>query len=74
MTRVIETHGLSKSFGGRGGIHKLTMSVPAGAVFALLGDNGAGKSTTIKLLTGLIPPDSGSATILDKDCGKTRSN
>jgi ABC-2 type transport system ATP-binding protein len=34
----------------------------------LLGDNGAGKSTTIKLLTGLLPPDSGSATILGQDC------
>jgi ABC-2 type transport system ATP-binding protein len=70
VTHVIEIHGLTKSFGGTAGVHKLSLSVPAGAVFALLGDNGAGKSTTIKLLTGLIPPDSGSATILDKDCWK----
>jgi ABC-2 type transport system ATP-binding protein len=70
VTAVIETHGLTKSFGGTAGIHKLDLSVPAGAVFALLGDNGAGKSTTIKLLTGLIPPDSGSATVLGKDCWK----
>ena len=68
MTAVIETHGLTKSFGGDAGIHKLDLSVPAGAVFALLGDNGAGKSTTIKLLTGLLPPDSGKASILGKDC------
>src|SRR5258707_1284226 len=68
VSQVIETHGLTKSFGGRAGIHKLDLSVPAGAVFALLGDNGAGKSTTIKLLTGLLPPDSGTATILGKNC------
>jgi ABC-2 type transport system ATP-binding protein len=70
VTHVIETHGLTKSFGGTAGIHKLTLSVPAGAVFALLGDNGAGKSTSIKLLTGLLPPDAGTATILDNDCWK----
>jgi ABC-2 type transport system ATP-binding protein len=68
VSAVIETRGLSKSFGGDAGIHKLDLSVPAGAVFALLGDNGAGKSTTIKLLTGLLPPDVGSATVLGKDC------
>jgi ABC-2 type transport system ATP-binding protein len=68
VSAVIETHGLTKSFGGDAGIRKLDLSVPAGAVFALLGDNGAGKSTTIKLLTGLMPPDAGRATILDKDC------
>jgi ABC-2 type transport system ATP-binding protein len=68
VTAVIEAHGLTKSFGGRAVLHKLDLSVPPGAVFALLGDNGAGKSTTIKLLTGLLPPDAGSARILDKDC------
>jgi ABC-2 type transport system ATP-binding protein len=68
VTAVIDTHGLTKSFGGTAGIHKLDLSVPAGAVFALLGDNGAGKSTTIKLLTGLLPPDAGTATILGKNC------
>ncbi len=68
MTAVIETHGLTKSFGGKAGVHRLDLAVPAGAVFALLGDNGAGKSTTIKLLTGLLPPDAGRATVLGKDC------
>jgi ABC-2 type transport system ATP-binding protein len=68
VNAVIETRGLTKSFGGDAGIRKLDLSVPAGAVFALLGDNGAGKSTTIKLLTGLLPRDAGSATILAKDC------
>jgi ABC-2 type transport system ATP-binding protein len=70
VSAVIETKGLTKLFGGRAGIYKLDLSVPAGSVFALLGDNGAGKSTTIKLLTGLLPPDAGSATVLGRDCWK----
>lgn len=68
MTAIIETRRLTKSFGGSTGIFNLDLSVPAGAVCALLGDNGAGKSTTIKILTGLQPADSGSATILGRDC------
>lgn len=67
MTAVIETKGLTKSFGGSAGVFGLNLSVPAGAVCALLGDNGAGKSTCIKILTGLLPADEGSATILGKD-------
>jgi ABC-2 type transport system ATP-binding protein len=60
--------GLTKVFAGGAGVHKLDLRVPAGAVFALLGDNGAGKSTTIRMLTGLLPPDAGRAEILGKDC------
>jgi ABC-2 type transport system ATP-binding protein len=68
VSAVIETRGLTKTFAGDAGVRQLDLSVPAGSVFALLGDNGAGKSTTIKLLTGLLPPDSGKASILNKDC------
>jgi ABC-2 type transport system ATP-binding protein len=42
--------------------------VPRGAIYALLGDNGAGKSTTIRMLTGLLPADTGQASILGLDC------
>jgi ABC-2 type transport system ATP-binding protein len=68
VNAVIEIQRLTKSFGGTAGVFGLDLAVPAGAVCALLGDNGAGKSTTIKILTGLLPADSGSATILGKDC------
>jgi ABC-2 type transport system ATP-binding protein len=68
MSAVIETKNLTKSYGSGAGVFGLNLAVPAGSVFALLGDNGAGKSTTIKMLTGLLPADDGSATILGKDC------
>jgi ABC-2 type transport system ATP-binding protein len=70
MENVIEVHGLSKTFGGKAAVDNLTLSVPKGAIFALLGDNGAGKTTTIRMLTGLLPADVGSATILGQDCWK----
>jgi ABC-2 type transport system ATP-binding protein len=68
MSGVIETHGLTKAFRGRVAVNQLTLSVPQGAIYALLGDNGAGKSTTIRMLMGLLPPDDGRAEILGKDC------
>jgi ABC-2 type transport system ATP-binding protein len=46
----------------------LSLQVPRGAIFALLGENGAGKSTTIRMLTGLLKPDAGIAKILGRDC------
>lgn len=68
MDTIIATEGLTKSFGGKIVVNRLNLTVPQGAIFALLGDNGAGKSTTIRMLTGLLPPDAGSATILGADC------
>ena len=46
---------------------RLSLQVPKGAIFALLGDNGAGKSTTIRMLNGLTPPDDGWAKVLGQD-------
>jgi len=68
VSAVIQINGLTKSFAGKPAVNKLSLEVPAGAVYALLGDNGAGKSTTIRMLTGLLPPDAGSATILGDNC------
>lgn len=59
---------LTVRFRGKAAVNRLTLRVPAGSVYALLGDNGAGKSTTMKVLTGQQPPDSGQATILGLDC------
>jgi ABC-2 type transport system ATP-binding protein len=68
METVIETHDLCKRFGSKPAVDRLSLSVPRGAICALLGDNGAGKTTTIRMLTGLLPADAGTATILGQDC------
>jgi ABC-2 type transport system ATP-binding protein len=70
MDPVIDIRGLTKAFRGRRVVDQLRLGVPAGAVFALLGDNGAGKTTTIRMLTGLLRPDEGQATVLGQDCWK----
>ena len=68
MTSVaIQTDALSKGYGKTQALHPLTLTVPAGAVFALVGHNGAGKTTLIKLLMNMIHPTSGKATILGQD-------
>ena len=59
----IELKELSKQFGSRTAVDKLTLSVEQGTVFGLLGQNGAGKTTTIKMLCGLLSPSSGNALI-----------
>lgn len=71
MQAAIDIRDVTKSFGGRIAVDRLTLGIPAGAIFALLGDNGAGKTTTIRMLTGLLPPDAGEASILGKDCWKS---
>ncbi len=68
MNPVIAAHGLTKRFGGKTAVDRLDLSVPAGSVYALLGDNGAGKSSTIRMLTGLLPSDGGRAEIFGLDC------
>ena len=68
MDTVIETRDLTKRFGGTLAVDHLSLTVPKGAILALLGDNGAGKTTTLRMLTGLLPPDAGSAKVLGQDC------
>ncbi|MFE0425205.1 ABC transporter ATP-binding protein [Streptomyces sp. NPDC058953] len=62
---VIETRGLTKRFrGGQLAVDRLDLTVPAGSVFGFLGPNGSGKTTTIRMLMGLIEPTAGRATVL----------
>ena len=63
MPRPVETHRLSKHFGPFRAVDDLTLSVEEGEVFGLLGSNGAGKSTVIRILCGLLRPTSGSARV-----------
>lgn len=67
---VVEISGLSKRYGQTQALDNVSLTIPPGVVFALLGENGAGKSTTLKTLLGLEKPDSGSASVLGMDCTK----
>ena len=64
---AIDVHGLSKSFGGREVVHDLSMQVKRGTIYGFLGPNGSGKTTTIRMLCGLLTPDSGEGTCLGYD-------
>jgi ABC-2 type transport system ATP-binding protein len=68
METIIRTEGLTRRFGSKTVVDRLDLAVPRGAIYALLGDNGAGKSTTIRMLMGLLPADAGRAEILGADC------
>ena len=67
MELAVETHGLTRDFGGFRAVDGIDLSVPAGSFYGFLGPNGAGKSTTIKCLTGLLRPSSGTMRILVTD-------
>ena len=64
---VIDVEGLTKSFGGRTVVKNVTMQVRRGLIYGFLGPNGSGKTTTIRMLTGLLTPDSGHGTCLGYD-------
>ena len=65
---MIETADLTKSFGAKTAVRGLSLRVEAGEVMGFLGPNGSGKTTTIRLLMGLLRPTSGRAAILGRDC------
>src|SRR4051794_30159135 len=67
MSDAIVTERLTKHYGGRRVVDSLSLRVPQGSVYGLLGRNGAGKSTTIKMLLGMVRPDSGRATLLGEN-------
>jgi len=60
---VIEVNHLTKWYGPTRAVDDLSFEIPAGQIVGFLGPNGAGKSTTLRMLTGFIPPTSGSASI-----------
>jgi ABC-2 type transport system ATP-binding protein len=64
---AIEVEGLTKSFDGRKVVRDLSMRVKRGTIYGFLGPNGSGKTTTIRMLTGLLTPDEGRGTCLGYD-------
>lgn len=67
MSAAVETVDLTKRFGAFVAVDRLTLRIETGEVFGLLGSNGAGKSTAIRMLTGLLAPTSGEARVLGVD-------
>ena len=64
---AIDVRGLSKSFGDKLVVDDFDITVPRGAIYGFLGPNGSGKTTTIRLLCGLLTPDAGAGTCLGFD-------
>lgn len=64
---AIEIKNLSKNFGPKQAVCGLSMTVPMGAIYGFIGENGSGKSTTEKMICGLIPKSGGSITLYGKD-------
>ena len=67
---AIDVEGLTKSFNGRTVVQNLSMQVKRGSIYGFLGPNGSGKTTTIRMLCGLLTPDSGTGTCLGYDIRK----
>lgn len=67
--RAIRTEKLSKSFGDVKAVRDLDLVVERGEVYGLIGPNGSGKTTTVKMLCGLLGPDSGGGTVLGRKLG-----
>ena len=63
---AIEVKNLSKSFRGMYAVDHLNMTVPAGSIYGFIGENGSGKSTTMKLICGHLVPDSGQIKLFGK--------
>jgi ABC-2 type transport system ATP-binding protein len=64
---AVTTRALRKTFGAHVAVEGLDLEIARGEVFGLLGPNGSGKTTTIRMLTGLLEPTSGEATVVECD-------
>lgn len=69
---AIETKDLTKRFGTRAAVDRVSLQVPAGSIYGFLGPNGAGKTTTMRLLLGLLRPDAGQVRLLGVDLSRNR--
>src|SRR5215470_9601285 len=70
MADVIQTEDLTRRFGQRVAVDRVTLTLGEGEVFGLLGADGAGKTTLIRMLCGVLAPTSGRATIDGIDVGR----
>ncbi len=70
MISALELRGVTKNFGGKQAVAGLDLSIVRGEFYALLGANGAGKTTSLRMIAGLLQPDSGSIRVLGHDLVK----
>jgi ABC-2 type transport system ATP-binding protein len=70
MEPIIETHGLTRRFGALTAVDHLDLSVQRGEIFGLVGPDGAGKTTTLRMLCGLMDPSEGSARVAGHDVAR----
>ncbi|MCK7631371.1 ABC transporter ATP-binding protein [Shewanella sp. JNE10-2] len=61
---AIQTQGMTRAFGGINAVENLDLAIPKGTIYGFLGPNGCGKSTSIRMLTGLLSPTSGNIRVL----------
>jgi ABC-2 type transport system ATP-binding protein len=66
---AIDVHDLTKRFGDKVVVDRFSMQVPKGAIYGFLGPNGSGKTTTIRMICGLLTPDGGGGVVLGHDIG-----
>jgi len=70
MTRdgpAVRLQGVTKRFGGRPAVSDFDLEVPRGVIYGLLGPNGSGKTTTIRMMMGILRPDEGSVALFGAD-------
>src|ERR1035437_9574327 len=70
LQSAIVVEGLAKSFPGVCAVDGLSFDVQAGEIFGLVGPDGAGKTTTLRMLAGIMPPDAGKATVAGFDVAR----
>jgi ABC-2 type transport system ATP-binding protein len=70
---AIRAEGLTRSFGAVAAVERLTFSVSPGEIFGLVGPDGAGKTTTMRLLAAILPPTAGDAWVAAATSWETRS-
>lgn len=74
MNKSIVISNLRKNFKGKTALQDINLSINSGEIFGFLGPSGAGKTTTINILTGQLSPDEGTAKILGEDCTQLTSD
>ena len=69
---AVRLSGVTKSFGKHTAVSELDLDVPKGVIYGLLGPNGSGKTTTIRMIMGILHPDEGQVSLFSADPDETR--